>query len=468
MTVTKSHTVVRGDTLSAIAKKYQKSLNELIQINQITKPDVLQIGQVIYLEPVFKAGSLQVMFMDLLRSPIKDIKAKLKIGETEHLFQSNASGLLPSFEIKKLGETVEVWVQNARKEWKKVGETIASAGQQWMNLVSPSIKLTQELLPHKPESTQQKDKPVHTKEKPHDGKAKGTPIKQGSAIHEKKSSAHNTIELSVDIPQDLIEYFKGYKDEPITEDDWQTAADRLQCDVNVLKAIAKVESGGHSAYWKLKKDGNIYLPTILYERHYFHRLTKGRYDGTDPDVSWKVGYLSKKHKGISLMGMTNAKVHETLKDKAQREYTHDNRVDEDDVYSTYASAYLRLLKAYGLDKNAALKSCSWGKFQIMGANHKTCEQEELSGFVKTMCSGEKGQLGLLVAYIRNKPKVYKSQKPIKTKSGKIVYYKPLPQAVREKDWRMIAYNYNGSGYETYHYHTKLKNEYNDYEKSSAR
>ncbi len=463
MTAATSHTVVQGDTLNAIAKRYQKSLNELIQINKLSNPGLLKIGQVIYLKPMPEANSLQVMFMDLLRSPIDGIKAKLKIGEVEHLLQSNASGLLPLVEVHKLGDTVEVWVLNARKDWKKVGQSIASQGRQWMNLVSPSIKLKQDLAPHDAQDAQKKPEPAHTADKPHDGNPKGTPIKEGSPIHKNKSSAHNTIELSVDIPQDLMDYFKGYKDQPITDEDWKNASADLKCDVNVLRAFAKVESGGRSAYWQLKKDGNVYVPAILYERHYFHRLTGGVHDKTDPDVSWKAGYLFKKHKGTSLMGLSNAQVHETLKDPAQREYTHDNRVDEDDVYSSYASAYLRLLKAYRLDKNAALKACSWGKFQIMGENYTICGKEKITEFVKVMCSGEKGQLALLAAFIEKKPAA-----PIRDANKKVIgWHKTLHQAVKDKDWRMIAYNYNGPGYEAGSYHVKLEAAYNDYKKAGV-
>jgi hypothetical protein len=462
MTKPLSHTAARGDTLGGIARFYKKTVQELVDINQIKNPNVLYIGQVIYLEPPLPPkDTLQVMFMDKLRHPIEGIAAKLKLDGKEHLCQSNACGLLPELELAKLGAEVEVWVQNARQEWKKVGQTIANQGQKWMNVVSPSIKITHAFASHDPQAAKKKTEPAHTADKPHDGKAKGTPVKDGSSVHKSKSSAHNTIELSVDIPQDLIEYFKGYKDEPITEGDWQVAADRLKCDVNVLKAFAKVESGGRNAYWQLKKDGNVYVPAILYERHFFHRLTNGTHDKTDPDVSWKVGYLSKKHKGTSLIGLNNAQVHKTLKDKAQREYTHDNRVDEDDVYSSYASAYLRLIKAYRLDKNAALKSCSWGKFQIMGENHTICEQKEISGFVKTMCSGEKGQLRLLAVFIENKPAA-----PIRNANKKIIgRHKTLHHAVRDKDWRMIAYNYNGPGYEAAGYHVKLEAAYNEYKKA---
>ena len=50
----------------------------------------------------------------------------------------------------------------------------------------------------------------------------------------------------------------------------------------------------------------------------------------------------------------------------KKDYTHDNLVDLDDVYHSSASSYLRLMNAYRLDKQAALQSASWGKFQIMG------------------------------------------------------------------------------------------------------
>jgi len=374
--------------------------------------------------------------------------------------------LLPELELERLGSAVEVWVQNARKEWKKVGETVASKGQQWMGVVSPSIKLTHALAPHDVEAAKKKYEPAHNPDKPHDGKAKGAPVKEGSAAHKSQNSAHNTIELSVDIPQDLIEYFKGYKDEPIVEDDWKKARDLLGCDINVLKAFAKVESGGRSAYWRLKKDGNVYVPYILYERHKFSRLTKHQYDKVNPDVSWPQAYVraNKKIVGktVSSIGMTNEQVQGFLGDKKPHAYTHDNRVDEEqDTYN--GNTYLRLLNAHRLDKDAALKACSWGKFQILGENHKICNKPDLTDFVKTMCSGEKGQLALLTAFIDNNPAA-----PIRDANKKIIgWHKTLHQAVKDKDWRMMAYYYNGPDYEEGSYHVKLEAAYNGYQKAGA-
>lgn len=462
-----SHTAVRGDTLGGIARFYKKTVQELVDINQIQNPKILYIGQVIRLEPQQPPkDTLQVMFMDKLRHPIEGIAAKVKFDGKEHLCQSNACGLLPELELARLGTEVEVWVQNARQEWKKVGQTIASQGQQWMNLVSPSIKITHQLAPHDPEAAKKTHTPAHTADTPHDGKAKGTPVKDGSPVHKNQSSAHNTIELSVDIPQDLVEYFKGYKDEPIAEEDWKLASVDLKCDVNVLKAFAKVESGGRNAYWQLRKDGNVHVPYILYERHKFSRLTKHQYDKVNPDVSWPQAYVRAKKKiggkVVSSIGMNNEQVQAYLGDENPHAYTHDNRVDEEqDTYN--GNTYLRLLNAYRLDKDAALKACSWGKFQIMGENCAVCGKEKITDFVKVMCSGEKGQLALLTAFIEKKPAA-----PILDANKKIIgRHKTLHQAVKDKDWRMMAYNYNGPGYEADNYHVKLEKAYKEYTRGSA-
>ncbi len=39
--------------------------------------------------------------------------------------------------------------------------------------------------------------------------------------------------------------------------------------------------------------------------------------------------------------------------------------------------------------------------------------------------------------------------------------------VKDKDWRMIAYNYNGPGYGADSYHVKLEAAYNDYKKAGV-
>lgn len=54
------HTVVSGDTLSKIASTYDTTVNELVSINGITNPNVIKVGQVIYLSEAAAAlGKLE-------------------------------------------------------------------------------------------------------------------------------------------------------------------------------------------------------------------------------------------------------------------------------------------------------------------------------------------------------------------------------------------------------------------------
>ena len=105
------------------------------------------------------------------------------------------------------------------------------------------------------------------------------------------------------------------------------------------------------------------------------------------------------------------------------------------------------MNAYRLDKQAALQSASWGKFQIMGANYKACGAELIEDFVRTMCSGELGQVQLLSGFIR-----------------KIVR---LHEAVKKKDWAQIVFHYNGPNYKTYQYDSKMQQAYNELKKEGA-
>ena len=69
-------------------------------------------------------------------------------------------------------------------------------------------------------------------------------------------------------------------------------------------------------------------------------MTKGSYNETFPDISWPIGYRTQKKL--------------TAKDKI----IPFGEVKELDIYSDRVSAYLRLIEAYRLDPDAALRSCS--------------------------------------------------------------------------------------------------------------
>lgn len=163
----------------------------------------------------------------------------------------------------------------------------------------------------------------------------------------------------------------------LTDADYASAALALLCKVNAIKAFATIEAprGFFNA------DGT---PVILYERHYFHRLTGGRFDKSHPELS------NRKRGG----------------------------------YGLYAEQHPKLAAAVKLDRNAALQSASWGGFQIMGANFKRAGFATLQDFINAMFAGAPQHLGAFVQFIRSDPS--------------------LLRALRAEDWHLCAELYNGS------------------------
>jgi hypothetical protein len=104
-----------------------------------------------------------------------------------------------------------------------------------------------------------------------------------------------------------------------------TAKD-LECDMAVLKAIAEVETKG-AAFWRINAQDGKQVPSILFERHWFSRLTKHVRDKTHPDISGPAFVSSKDAAAV-------------------------------DRYGSHATSYLRLMNAYRIAPEAALASCS--------------------------------------------------------------------------------------------------------------
>ena len=180
----------------------------------------------------------------------------------------------------------------------------------------------------------------------------------------------------------------------LQESDFIEAAKLLNCEVAEVKAVAEVESLG-SGFLSNGK------PKILFERHYFHRLTGGKFSAQNPDIS----------------------------NKSSGGYT--------------SNEYARLEKASALDRNAALQSASWGKFQIMGEHWKSLGYATLQEFINAMFASEAEQL---LAFVR------------------FVKVNKLDDELRRKDWAGFARGYNGSGYAKNSYDKKMKTAYEKFSK----
>jgi len=449
--VTNPYLVKSGDTLGAIAKQSGRSVQDLMRWNGIKNANRISVGQTLYLSEKSAFG-VSVVFLDALRSPVENLPYKIRFDGKTTTGKTATNGRVDAVVTKDAKSSVEVLVQDLRGEWISVCKTASEYGHKLLTLVSGAIVVkgaTEKhppAAPTKPKDAQPAKPSKDAKQSPLPTKPTGAPTKNNPAVKTKKTKAkqgQSVIEIGVDIPQGLVGLFANYRGGEISEKEWKDTAAEIDCEPEVLKAIAEVESGGRYAFWRLNKADGENIPAILYERHYFSKETSGKHDKDHPDISWPTGYRKKSQIGE--------------KDKKMS----DGKIDDDDVYGSYASAYLRLINAYRLDAAAALKSCSWGKFQIMGANYELCGAPSIGVFVKKMCTSDAEQIGLLAGFIRKKPQAWKN--PKNKKLGKEI---SLHDAVKKKDWALIAFNYNGPGYKTYDYDTKLKAAYERLKKST--
>ncbi len=163
-----------------------------------------------------------------------------------------------------------------------------------------------------------------------------------------------------------------------------------------LRAVAQVEASG--AGWF-----DSGLPKILYERHYFWRLTEGRYGVTD--------WSNPKAGGYTIDANGN------------------------DVIDSWEKLAFAACK----DPMAAFSSVSMGKFQIMGAHwHKLGYKSPVEMMWEARRS-EVAQYDMVARYIHEFGL-----------RDEFLAMSPNPD-----DCRAFAKGYNGSGYEKFKYHEKL-------------
>lgn len=91
--------------------------------------------------------------------------------------------------------------------------------------------------------------------------------------------------------------------------------------------------------------------------------------------------------------------------------------------------------AFAIDKTAAMLSTSWGLPQMMGFNFAALGFKSVDALVDAFRESEANQLTGMLAFLNSKP--------------------ALARAVRDKDWAMVAYYYNGAGYKQFNYDRRL-------------
>lgn len=183
----------------------------------------------------------------------------------------------------------------------------------------------------------------------------------------------------------------------ITDADVRAAAAGLRVTEAHIRAIMAVESGPKGSF------GREGRPIILTEPHIFSRRTKHAFDTTHPDISYRTW--------------------------GKRPYP-----------STQAARYDALCRMAALSFEDAFASASWGLFQIMGFHAEALGYGTPWKMAQQMARGEGEQLDALVRFIR-----------VNRLDDELRACRPNDP----KSCEPFAAGYNGRGFRTNRYHSKL-------------
>lgn len=173
------------------------------------------------------------------------------------------------------------------------------------------------------------------------------------------------------------------------------AAKSINVPVAALRAVMQVECKGSG----FNADGT---PVILFERHVFRQrlITNGKAD---------------------------------IATKAMKERPDLCNTSEGG-YGLLSAQHGRLNAASQYDRTSALESASWGLGQVMGYHWKDLGYASIQAFINAMYKDEASQLEAMCKFIKT--------------NG-------LDKYLRNLDWAGFAFRYNGSGYKSNQYDTKL-------------
>lgn len=201
----------------------------------------------------------------------------------------------------------------------------------------------------------------------------------------------------------------------ITESDLCRAAKRLRTSTAEVETVGEVESRGEPFY----PDG---FPVILFERHKFYSFAPRTLVADPADEE-------------------GGKI--PLRDLWYRQHPSICNPKSGGYGKAGQNQKNKFNLAFSLDPVAAMKSCSWGKFQIMGFNHGMCGYDTVGEFVDAMKESEGKQLDAFVSFVIS--------------AG-------LADELRNHQWARFARGYNGAGYKENDYDTKLEKAFEKYAK----
>ena len=192
--------------------------------------------------------------------------------------------------------------------------------------------------------------------------------------------------------------------EKLTNERIADIARKNQIDPAALLAVKEVESNGGGFLPNGK-------PKILFEGHIFYRILSQSVN------TLRLNQLCRQYPNIIYPKWDRSK------------------------YLGGDKEYIRLANAMNINQAAALKSASWGMFQVMGMNYAQCDCKDIDEFVGKMRSSSEDQLMLTIRFLKNNR---------------------LCGALNNHNWASFARSYNGPSYAANKYDTKLAQAYLKY------
>ena len=172
-------------------------------------------------------------------------------------------------------------------------------------------------------------------------------------------------------------------------------AEEFRLEMAALAAIVEVESGGRLFARVAGRDE----PLIRFEGHYFYRLLP----------------TAKRNRAV-VKGLAHRMAGRVRKPSSQ------------------AARWKRLQQACDIDRPSAFESVSWGVGQVMGAHWRWLEYASIDALVSEVRSDAEGQIRLMARFI--------------AKAG-------LKPKLAQRDWAGFARAYNGPGYRSNRYDSKM-------------
>lgn len=195
----------------------------------------------------------------------------------------------------------------------------------------------------------------------------------------------------------FINVFVNKQATPITPAEVLAIAKRLgDTSDRRIRAVAAVEAKGSGWF-------TSGLPKILYERHYFYRLSRGKFG-----ITW-------------------------YSNPVAGDYTQDK--NDNDVIDSWE----KLAYAACKDPDAAFQSISIGKFQVMGSHYKRLGYDHPVDMLWAARNSELAHYEMLAGYIESF-------------GLKLAF---LKLSSNSADCIPFASGYNGTKYAKYEYHIKL-------------